>query len=162
MADLLPDEDRESWLVWAIELMRRGLRPSGEIVVHGPHAPPGDHMWGEAECQDTCGDSQYISFHTSRCRSIWDVRGVRVTSEHGEAFPILKATDLPSEWRKDLSAYKAERRKIREDELDEEAVWKKYHNSDGGTVYTKREIEILASGMNMSVDEFLGQYGVES
>jgi len=39
MAELYEDsegEDRESWLGWAIELGRRGLRAGEYITVHGP------------------------------------------------------------------------------------------------------------------------------
>ena len=72
------EETHESWLAWAIELMRRGLRPIEGITVHGPHAPPGDRMWGNAECETPDGGIYDVEFTTPRCKSIWDVRGIRV------------------------------------------------------------------------------------
>src|SRR5208283_1866612 len=37
MAILDKERDRDSWLPWAIEFMRRGLWLGQEIEVHGPH-----------------------------------------------------------------------------------------------------------------------------
>jgi hypothetical protein len=39
MADLDKHLNREDWLRWAIEFMRRGLWLDQEITVHGPHDP---------------------------------------------------------------------------------------------------------------------------
>lgn len=47
MADLEKHEDRESWIRWAREFVRRGLWPVEIITVHGPHSPPSDCHWGK-------------------------------------------------------------------------------------------------------------------
>ncbi len=47
MAELDKHLDRESWLTWAIEFMRRGLWLDQEITVHGPHDST-RVMWGSA------------------------------------------------------------------------------------------------------------------
>jgi hypothetical protein len=74
MANLDKHNDQEAWLAWAIEFVRRGLHPMGDIEIHGPHAPPGDFMWGKAFCKDIL-DGRYheVEFRTQRCRSIWDI-----------------------------------------------------------------------------------------
>jgi hypothetical protein len=48
MADLNKRDDREDWLKWAIEFMKRGLWAGDYITVHGPHSPA-DYMWDEAD-----------------------------------------------------------------------------------------------------------------
>jgi len=48
MANLHKWQDREDWLRWAIEFMRRGLWLADEITVHGPH-DGSSRMWGDAE-----------------------------------------------------------------------------------------------------------------
>ena len=55
MAELERHQDRESWVSWAIEFVRRGLWPADVITVHGPHASPADRFWGEAEAWDESG-----------------------------------------------------------------------------------------------------------
>jgi len=47
MAELWKQVDREDWLTWAIEFMRRGLRADDCITLHGPHDQCG-LMWGRA------------------------------------------------------------------------------------------------------------------
>jgi len=46
MAELYEDDEvtREAWLMWAIELARRGLKAEGKIIVHGPHGPDAGFM----------------------------------------------------------------------------------------------------------------------
>ena len=59
MAELERHQDRESWVSWAIEFVRRGLWPADVITVHGPHASSADHFWGEAEAWDDSGTWSY-------------------------------------------------------------------------------------------------------
>ena len=117
---ILERED-EGWIVWAIELMRRGLKPIDDITVHGPH-DCADFMWGEAECDwygSNSGFTYDVKFRTAYTHSIWDVRGVRVQSKDDrESFPILKEKDMPSDWRKELESLKAELRKLKKDQAD--------------------------------------------
>ncbi len=40
MADLEKHHDREDWLTWTIEFMRRGLWLDDCITVHGPPGKP--------------------------------------------------------------------------------------------------------------------------
>jgi hypothetical protein len=70
MADLEKHQDREDWLQWAIEFMRRGIWPEDIITVHGPHSPA-DYMWGEMA---------HYTFQTAHgIRGIHDVHGVRIS-----------------------------------------------------------------------------------
>ena len=114
MAILDQEENRESWLAWAIELMRRGISPTGDITVHGPHAPPADCMWGEAEGTDISGEQVEVRFRTPRGltpRDKWKVRNLRVMTDSWEGevnLPILPARELPKGWRDKLSALRQE------------------------------------------------------
>ena len=131
MAELYEDDDdtREAWLAWALEFARRGLRVGEEITVHGPHAPPADRMWGEAECQLLNPDGSFaleceVEFDTPPCNSIWDIRGVRVRTkgELGEQWPVLPAEQLPDnlrEWIKEAKEELAELRATAEAERRE-------------------------------------------
>ena len=65
MAELERRQDRESWVSWAIEFVRRGLWPADVITVHGPHASSADRFWGEAEAWDESGTWSYtVAFQT--------------------------------------------------------------------------------------------------
>src|SRR5262245_567593 len=101
MANLEKHSHQEAWLAWTIQFMRRGLYPVGDIEIHGPHAPPGDFMWGKAFCKDIDGRYHEVEFRTRRCRSIWDIRGVTVRQIEKEfgydvRFPLLATSDTPS------------------------------------------------------------------
>jgi len=121
------DEDtRESWLRWAIELGRRGLRPIGKITVHGPHGPHAPFMWGEAECVI---DGQYyrgveVEFRSGkpRTKGWWDVHHVRVWTKGDpqETWPIVPASALTPKHRKWVAIVRKMYKKARrERELDE-------------------------------------------
>ena len=111
------DKDDEHWLTWKIELLRRGLCPMGEIVVHGPHGPDASFMWGEATCRHVDGEFHDVQFRSRHpCRGIWDVRGVTVWEEEGRygriTFPLLKAKELTPRWRKLLSIAQKKRAEL--------------------------------------------------
>ena len=110
------NRENDSWLTWAIELMKRGLKPNDdEITVHGPHEGA-DYMWGEAECDTLEGGCYNVKFRTAHTNSKWDVRGVRVWSKHyNEPFPILKTKEIPPSWRQEIKSLKAELRKRKKD-----------------------------------------------
>jgi hypothetical protein len=105
----------QGWLIWAIELMKRGLKPIDDIAVHGPHSHT-PFIWGEAECDWYSGELCFdVKFRTVRSNSIWDVRSVRVRSKNdSESFPILKVQDLPAAWRKKIKSLRAELQKSKE------------------------------------------------
>lgn len=106
MADLEKHQDREDWLRWAVEFMTRGLWADDLITVHGPHTPPADCMWGNAEAWIDGADMGAICvFTTPRAiRGRHDVQGVRISSDSGERFPILKASELTPKARRWLRA----------------------------------------------------------
>ena len=99
MAYLNKDDRREAWIAWGIEFVRRGLWPSPDIEVHGPHSPT-DWMWGQAEAETHDGMFAEVSFRTaSGIRGIHDVRGVTITSLHdsiesGTQVPLLETCGL--------------------------------------------------------------------
>lgn len=108
---------RESWLAWLIVFMKRGLRPCEEFVVHGPHSPDADCMWGEAECRIFNGFGTEVNFQTSPCSSIWDIKGVRIRDkESNESFPIIPTARLPSEWQQEIREAQKELRQLRKSE----------------------------------------------
>jgi hypothetical protein len=116
VAELDRRDDRESWLVWAIELGRRGLRPIGVITVHGPHGPEAPFMWGEANCLvDGQGDPELVEVEfrsgTVRSRGFWDVHSVRVWTRGSpeERWPIMPAGDFTARHRQWLAAARKER-----------------------------------------------------
>lgn len=105
MAVLGKHDDRESWIKWAREFVRRGFRPPDFITVHGPHSPPGDCHWGEAECtRDGNSDNVIeVSFSSRRPCHKYVVRNVVMWEhdEYGDAayepdirFPLLKPSEL--------------------------------------------------------------------
>ena len=97
MSDLCKYENRNDWLVWAIELLKRGIWADDMIKVNGgPHA---SCLWGEAEGWTDGDGVTYggtFTFSTnSNIRGMYDVRGVRVTcKDTGERFPIRPISDL--------------------------------------------------------------------
>src|SRR2546426_2460378 len=55
VAELERHQDRESWVSWAIEFVRRGLWPADVITVHGPHASSADRSEEHtSELQSPC------------------------------------------------------------------------------------------------------------
>ena|SRR6266700_172333 len=99
MAELDKHQHREDWLKWAIEFMRRGLWLGPEITVHGPHEPPSDYMWGEAEAlidgeKDSLGT---CVFRTTRQARKYHPRNVHIMDgDNGPAFPLKKESELTS------------------------------------------------------------------
>lgn len=126
MAVLFDDneEDRERWLTWAIELMRRGLSPTGGIEVHGPHtAGPPIARVGDARCEDISGEEWPICFQPSQgIRNIWDVRNVRVWADESECFPntfpLVSVKQLPAAWRERMAQMKKERDQLRSEAIE--------------------------------------------
>jgi len=124
MADLDKRDDREDWLKWAIEFMRRGLWAGDTIVVHGPHSPV-DYMWGEAEARVDGGRSRIdggpywsqFEFRTaSGIRGIHDVRGVRVKdAADGTPFPVLKLSELTPKAQRWLRMARRTKAKLQEE-----------------------------------------------
>jgi hypothetical protein len=98
MAELDRRLNRESWLKWAIEFMRHGLWLGPEITVHGPHEPPDNLMWGEAEASiDGVKDSQGTCvFRTARGVRKYHPSHVRIMDgdRHGDIFPLKKESEL--------------------------------------------------------------------
>lgn len=100
MAYLNKDDHREAWIAWGIEFVRRGLWPSPEIEVHGPHYPA-DYMWGQSDVETHDGDYVRISFRTaSGIKGIWDVKGVTIQNleESIETFPLMKPSAKAKRW----------------------------------------------------------------
>jgi hypothetical protein len=102
VADLEKHETatREGSIQWAIELVRRGLWPAEDyITVHGPHEPPADRMWSEAEVWIDGGwGARSVYLQTIRgIGSIGAVRGVPVRDREDRHlyFPVEKASELP-------------------------------------------------------------------
>ena len=135
MAVLFEDKDRESWLTWAIELMRRGLSPTGGIEVHGPHDGPANCMWGDAECEDINGEDWIVRFQTVHgVRNIWDVRNVRVWPDERQCvpntFPLVPVKQLPAAWRERMTQMKKERDQLRSEAIEarrvRRALWKQW------------------------------------
>ena len=128
MADLNKRDDREDWLKWAIEFMKRGLWAGDYIAVYGPHSPA-DFMWGEADATwDGPGYSLRCEFQTARgMHSIHDVRGVRIVNgdERSVHFPLQRVSDLTPKAQKWLRKAKhtlAQLRESREREQREISV----------------------------------------
>ena len=131
MAILNKHIERESWIQWAREFVRRGLWPSEFITVHGPHAYPGDYMWGEALCRrDSDPDHDNlieVDFASRRpCQKWYVVRNVLMWCtdvewyEPNETFPVLKPSQLSknAQWwlktaKRVLDSYRKERKQIR-------------------------------------------------
>ena len=120
MADLYRHVDREGWIRWAIEFVRRGLWPDDLITVHGPHAPY-DFMWGEA---DATFDGERLGGHftfrtASGIKGIFDVRGVRIRQTDGwePCIALSKERDLSPNARRWLRAARRTYLKLRKDNL---------------------------------------------
>ena len=101
MAIINKHEDRESWIRWAIEFLRRGLWVDDSIELHGPHQSPADCMWGKADAQwDGSEECYEVSFQTAKeIKNRYDLRGVRIEqldSSHGERvqFPLMPMKSL--------------------------------------------------------------------
>ena len=107
MAILDPEEDRPKWLPWAIELERRGVWPVGEIEVHGPHAPPANGEWGEAECTTMDGHVVTVDFGT-----VGGAAGVRMRIRDGEALRVLPVAELTADLREKLRGARIELRQL--------------------------------------------------
>ena len=117
MGDLHKRDDREDWLKWAIEFMKRGLWADDYITVHGPHSPA-DYMWGEAQAEwDGVGHWLRCEFRTARrIRGIHDVRGVRIVDAYDGSirYPIQKASELTPKAQRWLRAAQRTLGKLRE------------------------------------------------
>jgi hypothetical protein len=109
MANLHRRDDREAWLRWAVEFLRRGLDPADVITVHGPHQPPANYLWGEAEAWD--GESGLtVAFQSAPVRPGQPTRrslaglGVRFWDRDSPArrFAVLRADELPLDLRRKL------------------------------------------------------------
>ena len=96
MAELERHQDRDSWVSWAIEFVRRGLWPADVITVHGPPASSADHFWGDAEAWDESGTWSYTVAFQTPARHGWDRRGVRLwDAEHpGTHFPVVRRSAM--------------------------------------------------------------------
>jgi len=98
MAELGKHENRESWILWAIEFMRRGLWLGPEITVHGPHEPPDNFMWGEAEASiDGEVDSLGLCvFRTSQQARKYHPSHVEIRDSDSPEiiFPLKKESEL--------------------------------------------------------------------
>lgn len=106
-------EQRESWLQWLVAFLKRGLRPKGSFIVHGPH-PRTSYMWGEAECKYAFGYGVEIEFTTSECYSISVVKGLRVRDKNSRGFyPKIKTSRLSESWREELTKVQKELRKLK-------------------------------------------------
>ncbi len=128
MADLNKRDEREDWLKWAIEFMKRGLWAGDYITVHGPHGPA-DYMWGDADATwDGLGYSLRCEFQTARgIHSIHDVRGVRIVNgdERSVRFPLQRTSDLTPKaqtWLQKARHVLAQLRESREQEQREISV----------------------------------------
>lgn len=99
MAEIGKYEDRESWIKWTREIVRRGLWPVKYITVHGPHPYPGDHHWGNATCTRDSDPDEIVEveFQSRRpCRK-YIVRNVEMWTDGPwgkETFPLLKLSEL--------------------------------------------------------------------
>ena len=123
MADLEKHQNREDWLRWAIEFMRRGLWVDHCITVHGPHEPPHAYMWGSAEAVID-GDQKFIvdcAFTTTRqIRNKYDVRWVRI-KDRGNCekteFTVLERSKLTPSAHRWLWVAKRTLKRLRADRL---------------------------------------------
>lgn len=115
MAQLDKRDDRESWLTWALEFMRRGLWLDEEITVHGPHDST-NSMWGNATArvdgQEWGPDCSFLAvakrskYRPARMR-IWN------TDDKEERFPLLKVSEITPKAQKWLRAARRTLRKLR-------------------------------------------------
>src|SRR5437899_3713549 len=96
VAELERHQDRDSWVSWAIEFVRRGLWPADVITVHGPHASSADHFWGDAEAWDESGTWSFTVAFQTPARHGWDRRRVRLwDAEHpGTHFPVVRRSAM--------------------------------------------------------------------
>ena len=67
----------KDWLRWAIIFAKKGFLVDGPITVHGPHGPPGDHMWGEASCRSAQNGNCGIAFEIAKTRSIHKIADLK-------------------------------------------------------------------------------------
>lgn len=80
------DNHRETYLIWSLEFLKRGLVVDGGITVHGPHDASGA-VWGSAEIGwvdpvvrssfDSLEDN-IVHFSAGPSRHKYDVRGMRI------------------------------------------------------------------------------------
>ncbi len=113
-------EEREAWLVWAIEFARRGFLPGETITVHGPH-PTAGFMWGEAVGVDGLdGSPAEVRFRTAGCTitgtaARWQVKGVSLETNDNpaEKWPILSASERSHRLNQWIAAARAARDQLR-------------------------------------------------
>src|SRR5262249_24532310 len=112
MADLHKRVDREDWLTWAIEFMRRGLWLDEEITVHGPH-DASCVMWGDA-LAFTDGDQYGVecSFRASGKRNKYRPTRIRICDEEHQPFTVRRVSDLTPKAQRWLRAAKSTKRKL--------------------------------------------------
>lgn len=97
MAEIEKHRDRETWIRWAREFIRRGLWPADIITIHGPHPYPLDFHWGETYCRPEWSPKRFIEieFHSRRpCRKYFVGNVVMENGGRGrekEIFPLLKS-----------------------------------------------------------------------
>jgi hypothetical protein len=123
MADLEKHDelDRESWIRWSVEFMRRGLWPDDIITVHGPHSKTGfwNNRGEEVSCEiDGTNDVVDVLFRSRKPHHTgkYDVRNVKFyDSNDGTVFPILKASELTPAARKWIKAAKRQLRHYHEE-----------------------------------------------
>ena len=96
VAELERHQDRDSWVSWAIEFVRRGLWPADVITVHGPLASSADRFWGEAKAWDESGTWSYTVAFQTPARHGWDRRGVRLwdAEQPGTHFPVVRGSAM--------------------------------------------------------------------
>lgn len=113
-------EDREAWLMYAIEFAKRGLWPVSEIEVHGPHAEPGNFIWGDATVLHPKFGEIAVTFRTqSGVVGHWSLTGFTVRDEDGDSYPILRTKDLPAGLGDKLKCAKVERARLKEENMPE-------------------------------------------
>src|SRR2546428_3366177 len=75
VVELERHQDRESWVSWAIEFVRRGLWPADVITVHRPLASSADRFWGEAGQLLCLNDPHGVPIQPQRVLG-WAVGGI--------------------------------------------------------------------------------------
>ena len=104
------DNERESWLRWGIEFMRRGLWLDVAITVHGPHDST-QTMWGQADASiDGEPRACECTFLAKAGRSKYDPIRIRIQT-NDERFPILRVSQLTPKARRWLKAARIQLKK---------------------------------------------------
>jgi hypothetical protein len=114
MANLHKRDDREDWLTWAIEFMRRGLWLDRYITVHGPHDASGA-MWGDATAQ-VDGQEYWpeCRFSAVAKRSKYRPAWIRIWADEADMrFQVRKTSELTPKALRWMRAAESTLRKLR-------------------------------------------------